>query len=160
MASQEMAADFTEVLKSLNEMGLRRNSERITKKILRTLGQRGQTQAKKSYRGKVGKRTGELYKSIKYGVNRKGTFGYIGPRGAKQFMKAAVLEKGWTISAKGGGFLRFKIGDKWITKKQVEIKPRDWFFKAVDGWFNSPESRLVLESTLQKEIQKIWEKQK
>jgi phage gpG-like protein len=40
---------------------------------------------------------------------------------------AAIHQLGGTITAKGGGLLRFKIGDRWISKKSVKIPARPFF---------------------------------
>ncbi len=39
---------------------------------------------------------------------------------------AAIHQFGGTIRAKGGGLLRFKIGDQWISKKSIKMPARPY----------------------------------
>lgn len=45
---------------------------------------------------------------------------------------AAVHQRGATIKAKQSGGLRFRIGDQWVTKQQVEIPARPFIGLSAD----------------------------
>ncbi|MBR6235025.1 MAG: hypothetical protein IKR01_04165, partial [Spirochaetales bacterium] len=63
-----------------------------------------------------------------------------------------ALAKGSTITAKEGEFLTFKIGDKWIRRHSVTLKPRDWIEAPAKQYLASSSYRERLEQLVQKEI--------
>ena len=63
-----------------------------------------------------------------------------------------ALAKGSTIKTKDSEFLTFRIGDKWIRKQQVTLKPVDWIEATAKRYLQSSSYRQRLDELVQKEI--------
>ena len=63
-----------------------------------------------------------------------------------------ALAKGSTIKAKKGDFLTFKVGDKWIKKHQITLKPVDWIEAPAKSYLQGSSYRQRLDELVQKEI--------
>lgn len=74
----------------------------------------------KSERGKTLTDRGHLRDSYTYNVNGSGDEVEIG----SNMIYAAIHHHGGTIEAKDGGHLHFKVGDRWVKKRKVEIPAR------------------------------------
>ena len=63
-----------------------------------------------------------------------------------------ALAKGSTIKARSGEFLTFKVGDKWVKKHQVTLKPVDWIEAPTKRYLQSASYMQRLDELVQKEI--------
>ncbi len=63
-----------------------------------------------------------------------------------------ALAKGSTITARNGEYLTFKVGDKWVRKHQVKLKPVDWIEAPGKRYLTSSSYRQRLDELVQKEI--------
>jgi len=73
-------------------------------------------------RTRLGVVTGTLRKSITYKMRKNPVMASVGTN----LVYAPIHEYGGTIRAKGSGYLRFKMGDKWVTTKSVKIPARPY----------------------------------
>ena len=69
-------------------------------------------------------RTGHLRRSIESGVNEKGNniIGWLG----SNVIYARIHEFGGIIKPVRGQYLKFPIGDSWVSVRQVRIPPRPY----------------------------------
>ncbi|AFG37632.1 hypothetical protein [Spirochaeta africana] len=153
----EVSGDLQEIKKALTDLGLERNTRTIQRRILRRLGSKARTVAKRSYRANLGKETGELYRSIRHRLTKKGSV-IISPTGGKNLMKGNVLQSGAVIRPTSGEFLTYQINGKWIKSRVSIIRPRNWFYQAVDAFANSAEAQRYIEEQLEREVTRIWER--
>ena len=94
-----------------------------------------ESKAKKSF-GKAGNlkaRSGHLRRSIKSGANRNK--GWL----SNDVVYAGIHEYGGTIKPKGGGYLKFKIGDQFVSVKEVVIPARPFLKPAIEDNYNKIE---------------------
>lgn len=90
----------------------------------------GMFEAERVSKARMGKseelqvRTGALRRSIESGVDKRGSrlIGWLG----SNIVYARIHEFGGIIRAHGSGYLRFPIGDSWVSVKQVRIPPRPY----------------------------------
>jgi hypothetical protein len=130
-------------------------SPKIANKILRAVVNKAKARVKRMVYRHLNKGTGELKKRITTSVRGewariKSTPPYI----------AQTLEYGKTILPVKRKYLTFKDKEgKWIRTKKVVIKPHPYFFDEIQAFLASTEYQEVLDKTLAKEIQRLWEKQ-
>lgn len=89
--------------------------------------------------GQILRDSGRLLRSIDYRVESDSEV-----RIGTNVVYARIHNFGGTISGKNGNLLRFKIGDRWVSKQSVEIPARpfigisnrqiDLINKAIDRW--------------------------
>lgn len=124
--------------------GLEQAMRKLSPKVARDAAKRGMTkatinaasQAKRNASGRPGPNvdTGRLRSSITSDVRDGGSSieGVIG----SNVIYARIQELGGTITAKGGGFLRFKTRDgAWHMVRSVNIPPRPYLAPAVSSPF-------------------------
>lgn len=146
----------TDLTDAVNELeGFEKERKQIKKNLLRTAAQQTRKKVKASYSQYLHKRSGQLYKSIKYTVWRDGTRADVYPTKKYGFMLAA----GFTSPKNPGSLLTFKIGDKWIrTYGPINVSARKWTADPADRYLKSSEFDRDLENKLQKEVERIEKK--
>ena len=103
-------------------------------------------QAKKSF-GKAGNlkvRSGHLRRSIKSGASANK--GWIG----SDTIYSAIHEFGGTIKPKGSGYLKFKIGNQFVSVKEVVIPARPYLRPSIAENYNKIED--IIFGQIQREI--------
>ncbi len=132
--------------------GLDVSEKSITKGIMSQVGQGGRLAARKSYPTILHKRTGKLFKSIKYKVYKNGQTVIFsanadsGKRTAKDGRLARygyMLASGYTI----------KRGDKTIT-----VEPRDFMERPIDRFMDSHDAKERMDKAFDKQLKKLEKK--
>ena len=146
--------------------GLDVSEKSITKGIMSQVGQGGRLAARKSYPTILHKRTGKLFKSIKYKVYKNGQsviFSANADSGKKTSKDGRLarygymLASGYTITAKKD-WLTFNINGKWVKKKSVTVAPRDFIEAPIDRYMDSGELRESMDKAFDKQLKKIEKK--
>lgn len=144
-------ADVDEAMSMLENLNGNRKSMR--RRILSGIGTAVKQHVKSRYSAMLHKRSRTLYKSVTAKVFKSGAAVKISPRAERENrLYGYALAKGSTIEAKDSDFLTFKIGEKWVRKKAVTLKPRDWIESPAKQYLSSSAYRERLERLVQKEI--------
>ena len=144
-------ADVDEVIRMLENLKGTRNSMR--RRILSGIGTSVKQAVKKSYTSLLHKRSKTLYKSITAKIFKSGAAIKISPKAERgNILYGYALAKGSKIEASRSEFLTFKIGDKWVKKHQVRLKPVDWVEGPAKRYLSSSAYRQRLDELTQKEI--------
>lgn len=172
-------AECKDAIKTLEK--LQYNTKYIQRKILSGVGTQAKNQVKRQYNTLLHKRSGNLYKSINRKVNKKGDTVSItanvvagnnatvvvdnGRKGrgktlVKQARYGYILAYGSHIKAKNKEYLTFKVNGKWVKKKEVFVKERNYMKPPVERYLGSSDYKATVERILQKEIDKYEEKAK
>ena len=141
----------------LEEFG--KAAPRMALRICRTIGQSFRAFTKKNYmRGQIiGKRSGELYKSVKIVTDRKTRDAVV----VKPWARLANIyhnPAGATIVPKTGKMLRFVIGGEVKFAPQVHLEPRPWMPAAYDAFDWSGEIQKAADKVIDREIKKLEQK--
>ena len=157
-------AEIDDALKFFD--GLAANKTTIARGLLNTVGAGGKRSIRRNYPALLHKRSGMLYKSIKYTTYRNGTqvvftnTANSGKRTSKDGRTARygfMLASGYTITAKKG-YLTFNINGKWVKKQSVTVAPRDYMEEPVLRYMNSGELNRNLDATFQKQVDRLEKK--
>ncbi len=144
-------ADVDEVLKMLESLHGNRKSMR--RRILSGIGTSVKQSVKKSYTSLLKKRSKTLYKSVTATIIKQGAAVKISPRATRSnILYGYALARGSTIEAKNGEFLTFKVGDKWVKRNTVNLKPVDWIEAPAKKFLSGSSYKKRLEELTQKEI--------
>lgn len=159
-------ADVDECLRFFD--GLGKSEKTVTKAIMTQVGIGGKKSAKKTYPAIVHKRTGKLFKSIKYKVNKNGQnviFSANADSGKKTSKDGRLarygymLASGYSITAKDPHkYLTFNINGKWVKKKSVTVAPRDFIEAPIDRYMESGELRNSIDKAFDKQLEKVAKK--
>ena len=144
-------ADVDEAMSMLENLHGNRNSMR--RRILSGIGTAVKQHVKSRYTSMLHKRSRALYKSVTAKVFKSGAAVKISPRAEHENkLYGYALAKGSTIEAKNSDFLTFKVGDKWVKRHSVTLKPRDWIEAPAKQYLSSSSYRERLDQLIQKEI--------
>ena len=144
-------ADVDEAMTMLENLNGNRKSMR--RRILSGIGTSVKQAVKKNYTSLLKKQSRTLYKSVTAKIFKSGAAVKISPRAQRSnILYGYALAKGSTIKAKDSEFLTFRIGDKWIRKQQVTLKPVDWIEAPAKRYLQSSSYRQRLDELVQKEI--------
>jgi len=144
-------ADVDEVIRLLENFKGNRNSMR--RRILSGIGTSVKQAVKKNYTSLLHKRSKTLYKSITAKIFKSGAAIKISPTAERgNILYGYALARGPVIEAQKADFLTFKIGEKWVRKHQVHLKPVDWVEGPAKRYLSSSAYRQRLEELTQKEI--------
>lgn len=144
-------ADVDEAMAVLECLNGNRRSMR--RRILSGIGTAVKQHVKSRYSALLNKRSRTLYKSVTAKIFKSGAAVKISPRAEHENrLYGYALAKGSTIEAKDSEFLTFKIGDKWVRKHSVTLKPRDWIETPAKQYLASSSYRQKLEQLVQREI--------
>jgi phage gpG-like protein len=96
--------------------------------------------------GELQVRTGHLRRSIESGVREEagGIVGWLG----SDVVYARIHEFGGIIKARAGGYLRFPIGDSWVSVQQVKIPPRPYLEPSIIEGANTM-GNIILDSIIE-----------
>lgn len=132
------------------KVGLRRG----VKKVGVELERRAKNDFTKSRSGAGGLhvRSGALRRNIRHNVRKIGNKYTISLY--NRLIYAGIHEFGGVIKAKSGGYLKFKVGNQWVSKKQVKIPKRPFLEPAIR---DSIKDRSI-NKIIMKEISKSMEK--
>ena len=129
------------------------NRKAMRRRILSGIGTAVKQHVKSRYSTLLHKRSKTLYKSVTAKVFKSGAAVKISPRAEHENkLYGYALAKGSTIEAKNSEFLTFKIGDKWIRKHSITLKPRDWIEAPAKQYLASASYRQRLDQLVQREI--------
>jgi len=131
------------------------NRYKMQRRVLSGIGTAARNTAKRAYRSLLSKQSGTLYKSLYSKLVRSGKAVIVAPSAIRDKVRYGfVLAKGATIRAKEGGFLTFRIGDKWVRKHEVTIKPHDFVEGPVKAYLSSQGYREKLDALMRKEVER------
>ena len=143
-------ADVDEAMAMLKNLDGNRKSMR--RRILSGIGTSVKQVVKKNYTSLLKKQSRTLYKSVTAKIFKSGAAVKISPRAQRSnILYGYALAKGSTIKARNEEFLTFKVGDKWIRKQQITLKPVDWIEAPAKRYLQSSSYRQRLEELVQKE---------
>ena len=144
-------ADVDEAMSMLDNLHGNRKSMR--RRILSGIGTSVKQAVKRNYGSLLKKHSRTLYKSVTAKVFKSGAAVKISPRAEHgNILYGYALAKGSIIKAKHGEFLTFKVGDKWVKKHQITLKPLDWIEAPAKRYLSGSSYRQRLEDLVQKEI--------
>lgn len=144
-------ADVDEAMRMLQD--LNGNRKAMRRRILSGIGTAVKQHVKSRYSTMLNRRSRTLYKSVTAKVFRDGAAVKISPRAEnRNILYGYALAKGSTITAKRGSLLTFQVGEKWIRKHSVTLKPRDWVEEPARQYLSGASYRQRLEQLVQKEI--------
>ena len=144
-------ADVDEAMTMLENLNGNRKSMR--RRILSGIGTSVKQAVKKNYTSLLKKQRRTLYKSVTAKIFKSGAAVKISPRAEHgNILYGYALAKGSTIKARNGEFLTFRIGDKWVKKHQVSLKPVDWIEAPAKSYLQGSSYRQRLDELVQKEI--------
>ena len=144
-------ADVDEAMTMLEHLNGNRKSMR--RRILSGIGTSVKQAVKKNYTSLLKKQSRTLYKSVTAKIFKSGAAVKISPRAEHgNILYGYALAKGSTIKARSGEFLTFKVGDKWVKKHQVTLKPVDWIEAPAKRYLQSASYMQRLDELVQKEI--------
>lgn len=149
----DVKTDIQDVLNELD--GFDKERKNIKKNLLREAGRITRKKIKSSYSNYLHKKSGTLYKSMKYKLRKDATGAEVYPTVKYGFM----LAQGFTTPKQEGPLLTFKIGDKWIrTYGPIKVEKRPWTTQPAYRYLSSSEFNHDLENKLQKEVDRIEKK--
>ena len=129
------------------------NRKAMRRRILSGIGTSVKQAVKKSYNSLLHKKSKTLYKSVTAKVFKSGAAVKISPRAQRNnILYGYALAKGSTIKAKDSPFLTFKVGEKWVKKQSVTLKPVDWIEAPASRFLTSMSYKQRLDELVQKEI--------
>lgn len=144
-------ADVDEAIAMLEN--LHGNRKAMRRRILSGIGTTVKQAVKKSYTSLLRKRSRTLYKSISAKMFKSGAAVKISPKAERSnILYGYALAKGSTIKARNGDYLTFKVGEKWVKRQQVSLKPVDWIEAPAKRFLQSSSYRQRLDELVQKEI--------
>lgn len=144
-------ADVDEALAMLEHLHGNRKSMR--RRVLSGIGTSVKQAVKRNYTSLLKKHSRTLYKSVTAKIFKSGAAVKISPRAEhRNILYGYALAKGPTIKARNGEFLTFRIGDKWVKKHLVTLKPVDWIEAPAKSYLQGSSYRQRLDELVQKEI--------
>ena len=157
-------AEVDQVLRFFD--GIKVSEKSISRGIMSQVGQGGRKAVRSKYGSILHKRSGALYKSIKYKVYKNGrnvVFSADANSGKKTSKDGRIarygymLASGYTITAKHG-FLTFNINGKWLKKKSVTVAPKDFMEGPLNRYMDSGDLKDRIDKAFQKQLDKIEKK--
>ena len=159
-------ADVDECLRFFD--GLGKSEKSVSKSIMNQVGIGGRMAARKFYPSVLHKKSGTLYKSIKYKVYKNGRNVVLtadadsGKKTSKDGRIARygfMLASGYTITAKDPHkYLTFNINGKWVKKKSVTVNPKDFMEEPIDRYMMSGDLKARIDKAFDKQVQKVAKK--
>lgn len=139
--------------------GFEKERPKIKKNLLRMSGQKTRSKVKKSYNSYLNKRSGNLYRSIRYYMFKNGRAAVVTVHNKEdKFRYGFALTHTYDIVPKNSKALTFQINGKWVRSHGVHITGRDYVEEPGMRYLNSQEYRGDLETKTQKEITRIEKK--
>lgn len=159
-------ADVDECLRFFD--GLGKSEKSVSKAIMTQVGIGGRLAARKHYPSVLSKKSGKLYKSIKYKVYKNGrnvVFSADAVSGKKTSKDGRIarygymLASGYSITAKDPNkHLTFNINGKWVKKKSVTVAPRDFMEEPIDRYMMSGDLKARIDKAFDKQLEKVAKK--
>lgn len=155
-------ADVDQVLRFFD--GIKVSEKSISRSIMSQVGQGGRKYVRSRYASILHKKSGALYKSIKYRVYENGknvVFSSDANSGKKTSKDGRIarygymLASGYTINAKNGKYLTFNINGKWIKRKSVTVTPRDFMEGPLTRYMESGELKSRIDKAFEKQLEKV-----
>ena len=107
---------------------------------------------KRGYSRTLKKRSRSLYSTIRKKVLKDGSKALVYPSKKYGF----ILARGATIRPVKNKVLIFKIGDRWIRKHEIILRPRNWFDPSASAYLDSRKPESDMMAILQKELERVW----
>ena len=154
-------ADVIECIRFFDGLGV--SEKTIGRAIMTQVGQGGRLAARRAYPGILHKRTGKLFKSIKYKTFKKGQsviFSANADSGKKtdRYGKLArygyMLAAGYDIKAKKD-WLTFFADGQWHKVKEVHVDPFDFIERPIDRYIDSHDVKERIDKAFDKQLQKV-----
>lgn len=147
--------------------GLSMSEKSVTRAIMSQVGQGGRKAVKRQYPGILHKRTGKLFKSIRYKSFKNGQSIIFsanadsGKRTSKDGRIARygyMLASGYDIQAKNEDWLTFYASGKWHKVKSVHVDPFDFMERPINRYMDSHEAKESIDKAFDKQLQKLGKK--
>lgn len=156
-----LKVDFSEIDEFLDNLDDRATRKQIIKYVLSNVTRITTNKIKKDYNLYLHKKTGNLYRNIKYKVYRRGTSSHIMSyaKSDNNVGYPFVLAAGVEIKPKKeDGYLTFQIDGKWIRKHSVTIPEHNFLEAPAKKYLNSSEMKKDMDFYLQKKIDQLEKK--
>lgn len=129
------------------------NKKAMRRRILSGIGTSVKQAVKKSYPALLNKRSKTLYKSVTAKIFKSGEAVKISPRAERNnILYGYALAEGSTIKAREDEYLTFKVGDKWVKRKQIRLNPVDWIEGPAKRYLSSSAYKQRINELVEKEI--------
>ena len=146
-----LEAQLDEAKNFLNDL---KEDKYLQKNLLTTAAQKTRQKVRMSYSGYLNKKSGRLYRSIKYKVARKGTSAAVYPATKYGFM----LAHGYEVIPKEN-LLTFNINGKWVkTYGPITVAARNFVEEPANRYLQGLGVNYDLEERMQKEVTRIEKK--
>lgn len=162
----DVEADVQQALKFFENLNVSEKS--ITKSVLRGIGTGGKKAMKQGYNAVLRKRTGALYKSLKYYFYKNGKSIVFSNSASSEKRTAKdgrvarygfMLASGYEIEPKQAHkWLTFQVDGKWVKVKKVKVLARDFTEGPVERFVNSSECDNRIDKELQRQVSRIERK--
>jgi hypothetical protein len=134
MITADIKGDLSRVTEALAQLGA--TTKYIKIDMLRKTGRGAISVIKKSYKRYLKQSTGELYRSLKPMLSRKGGFTLLYAH--KHGYIAWAHENGSIIKSKNYKYMTYRVGGKWFKSKQIQLKKSPFFSEGWDAYIGSP----------------------
>lgn len=149
--------DITEAMNLIE--GFEKERPKIKKNLLRMSGQKTRSKVKKSYNSYLHKRSGNLYRSIRYYLFRNGRAAVVTVHNKEdKYRYGYALTHTYDVVPKNAKTLTFQIDGKWVRSYGVHITGRDFVEEPGMRYLNSQEYRSDLDNKTAKEVTRIEKK--
>lgn len=154
--------DLDEIKRGLQEF--ENEAPYLEADILQKVGQGAVRAAKRGYGNALEKKSGKLYRGIKYKVNKNKHLVTIASYAAhidrynKSVKYGFALARGATIKAKHHKTLVFQIGGKWIREQSVLLKRYDWLSPPINQYLAGSDYDADIQKGIDKSIAKLKRK--
>ena len=129
------------------------NRKAMRRRILAGIGTSVKQSVKKSYPALLNKKSKTLFKSVTAKIFKSGEAVKISPRAErKNILYGYALAKGSTIKARNEDYLTFRVGDKWVKRKQIQLKSLDWIEGPAKRYLSSSAYKQRINELIEKEI--------
>lgn len=156
----DIKADFDEVNEYLGDLG--KQGRTITRYVLSNIARITAKNVKKSYNLYLHKNTGNLYKSIKHHLSRRGMYDVISAnaKADSAVRYGYVNAAGTEIKAKNEKYLTFQIDGKWVKKVSVRIPSKNFIEEPAESYLKSGDMKKDMDFYLQKKLDALEKKGK
>ena len=150
-------SDITEASRLLK--GFDKERPNVRKNLLRMSAQKTRSKVKKSFTSYLHKRSGNLYKSVRYSLYRNKRAAVVTAHNKEDnYRYGFALAHGYDVTPKNAKTLTFQRDGKWYRLHEAHVNARDWVEEPGNRYLNSGEYRNDLNVKMEKEVERIEKK--
>lgn len=156
----QLKSDLDGVKEVLDNFGIALPN--LTKRVLGKAGLGTKQSIKKSFGNYFRKRTGRLYKAVKYKMRKSGNsvaiYSDTTSDGTSRGIKYGyVLAAGGTILPKNSNYLTFlNHSGEWKKVKSITLEPRRWVETPFESYIGSEKYSADIETIIQQQLDKYF----